>query len=310
MKLVRTALAVPALVLVAACGASSDTTSVADSAPAEGAPVAPGAPPDVSPQTAPDDGALRDLAGLAPGQTGSFAGAPSDVAKAPVTQTRAVISRGQVSLESDDLDSTRFALQKLLDGWRGSITSEESSADDEGRTDQQRLELRVPSRDFGAAMDAISGLGTLVDRSRTSEDVTTQVIDNAARVRSQKLSLARVQALLARAKDLNQIIAIESQLSQRQADLDSLEQQQQYLADQTAESTIDVYLRLPEKRAGAKDDDPDDGFVGGLQDGWDALTDTTTGLLRGLGAALPFGAALALLGLPVALLWRRRRALT
>lgn len=167
----------------------------------------------------------------------------------------------------------------------------------------------MPSAKFGAAMDGISGLGTLVDRSRTSEDVSTQVIDNNARVRSQRLSLARVQALLAQAKDLNQIIAIEGQLSQRQAELDSLEQQQKYLADQTAQATINVYLSVPDEDPGAQDED-DDGFAAGFRAGWDNLVDATGAVLEGTGAVLPFALVLGLLGAPAWLLVRRRRALT
>lgn len=221
-------------------------------------------------------------------------------------QTRAVISKGQVSLESDDLDKARFELQKLLDTWNGTITNEQSSADEEGRTDRQRLEIRVPSTVFGTAMDGISKLGKLVDRSRTSEDVTTQVIDNDARVRSQKLSLARVQALLAKAKDLNQIIAIEDQLSQRQAELDSLEQQQKYLADQTTQATISLYLTASRPDRPSSDDD---GFTAGLTAGWDHLGSATSAVLEGVGAALPFTAVVALVALPGWLIWRRRRPL-
>lgn len=305
MKLSRTALAVPALLLVAACGATNDTTAGDASVPADRdaseAGVAPATQPDA---VVPDGLSVADEAQNADGSTGSGA----EVSKSLAPQTRAVISKGQVSLEADDLDQVRFELQKLLDTWDGSIASEESSADDEGRTDRQRLEIRVPSKDFGTAMDEISALGKLVDRSRSSEDVTTQVIDIDARVRSQKLSLARIQALLARASSLSQVIAIESQLSQRQAELDSLEQQQKYLADQTAESTINVYLSLPDT-AERKDDDSDGGFLDGLHDGWDAFQSATTGLLTGIGAVLPFGIVLAAIGVPV-VAWRRRRSVS
>lgn len=303
MKLSHAALVVPALLLVAACGASHDSMTAASDAapPARDAAAA----PEIAPEGAAGGKAVADDAAgdvlLAP------TGARADTPRNP-TQTKSVISRGQVSLESEDLDKARFELKKLLDTWGGSITNEESSADDEGRTDLQQLELRVPSRLFGTAMDEISKLGKLVERSRTSEDVTTQVIDIDARVRSQKVSLARIEALMARAETLSQVISIESQLSRRQAELDSLEQQQKYLADQTAESTINVYLSVPDTEATEEDDA--NGFIAGLEDGWDAFRSATTGLLQGLGAVLPFGVALALLGVPVALAWRRRRSLS
>lgn len=304
MKLIHATLAVPAFLLIAGCGAQAPETASNSSAAAgrEAIPEPGSAPlaPEVQGKNLADFSAPGGAAGTTEVTTAS---------SAKLTQSKAIISRGQVSLESTDLDQARFELKKLLDRWGGTIANEESSADEEGRTDAQELELRVPSQHFGAAMDAISGLGTLVDRSRTSEDVTTQVIDINARVRSQKLSLARIQALLDRAESLNQVISIESQLSRRQAELESLEQQQKYLADQTAESTISVYLTLADDGT-AQEDDEAGGFSAGLRDGWDAFRSTTTGVLQGLGALLPFGVVAAVIGVPAGLAWRRRRVLT
>lgn len=295
MKIARTALAVPALLLLAACGTDKAST-MSDSSVAAPAPAARDAVG--SGGEAVDDGALA----FAP------EGADPDAAEKPTgpeAQTRSVISKGQISLHTSDVDEARFELKKLLDQWDATIANEESSADEKGRTDRQRLELRVPSKYFDDAMDEISGLGTLVDRSRNAEDVTTQVIDTNARVRTQKLSLARVQALLAKAKDLNQIISIEAQLSQRQADLDSLEQQQQYLAEQSALSTINLYLSVPDDDEVADEGD-DDGFFGGLASGWDSFVASGQNVLHALGAVLPFGLLLALIGVPVWKVWRRR----
>ncbi|MCW2780600.1 MAG: hypothetical protein JWR35_1049 [Marmoricola sp.] len=222
-------------------------------------------------------------------------------------ETRAVISKGQISLQAKDVEKTRFNLQRLLDGWNGTIASDESSADSKGRTVDERLVLRVPSASFGTAMTEIAKLGKLTDQSRTSEDVTTQVIDNSVRVRAQKLSLARIEALLAQAKNLNQIIAIEDQLSSRQADLDSLESQQKYLADQTTLSTITVYLSAHPKAVVHKE--KKHGFVGGLDTGWTAFKDSAVAVLTAVGAVLPFAVLIGLIGVPVGLVLRRRRAL-
>ncbi len=283
-----TALVVPAVLLIGACGASStdDAQTMSDSAPAQGD--AGGEVPPEAAEKVADGGSLRYDA--------------EDEAAAPGAQKRAVIAKGQVSLHTDDVEKARFELQKLLDRWDGVIANEESTADEDGTTQRARLELRVPSPRFSTAMESIPTLGTLVDRGRTSEDVTTQVIDIESRIRSQRASLARIQALLADAEDLNQVIAIETQLSRRQADLDSLEQQQKYLADQTSLSTITVYLAVPDE---AEADD-DRGFWSGLKSGWEALGDSTAVALTAVGAVLPFAALLGLLALPAWALWRRR----
>ncbi|HET7241198.1 MAG TPA: DUF4349 domain-containing protein, partial [Gemmatimonadales bacterium] len=145
---------------------------------------------------------------------------------------------------------------------------------------------------------------------RTSDDVTTEVIDIGVRVRAQEKSLERIELLLARAQNLRAIIAIESQLTRRQAELDSLKAQQAYLADQTSLSTITVFLERTEKAAKKVEKDEATGFVAGFQSGWDALGGAATVLATGLGAVLPFAVLLLLLGVPAWLLARsllRRR---
>src|SRR3546814_17439818 len=58
----------------------------------------------------------------------------------------------------------------------------------------------------------------------------------------QEKSLKRIEVLLAQADDIAQIVRIESELSTRQANLDSLKQQQTWLKDQTSMSTITVNI--------------------------------------------------------------------
>jgi hypothetical protein len=307
MKPTRLALAVPAVLLVAACGAtsshdksvSSPAARQADSGSYSTASGSKAGSNNLA--LAPDAVPAPELADGSAKVTG--ASATSDVPR----QTQSIISKGQISLRSKDITKTRFTLQKLLDGWDGTIANDKADADKQGHTAQERLELRIPSGHFSDAMDAISRLGALVDSSRTSTDVTTQVIDNNVRVRTQKLSIARIQALLSQATTLNQVISIENQLSQRQADLDSLEQQQKYLADQTALSTVTVYLTTPAKAATTPKKHHKD-FFSGFRSGWHHLGTSTAAVLTGIGAVLPFAALVAVIGLPVWVLRRRRMA--
>jgi hypothetical protein len=98
-------------------------------------------------------------------------------------------------------------------------------------------------------------------------------------------------------------MAIEAQLSRRQAALDSLESQQAWLANQTSLATITVEIKRTDVPV-AEDDHS--GFFAGLSAGWHGLKATTIGVLTATGALLPFLAVLALVGLPLLLLVRRR----
>ena len=150
-------------------------------------------------------------------------------------------------------------------------------------------------------------MATFRSSNRGSEDVTTQVIDNDVRVRAQEASLKRVETLLARADSLKDIIWIESQLTQRQGELDSLKSQQAWLTDQTSLSTITVDITA--KAAQPKDEESDEaGFLAGLKGGWSALAGTATLIATVAGALLPFAVVALLLGAPAWLLLRRARS--
>ena len=294
------------LFLVTACsGGSGDSVPTSASegggALAEDAPV-PGA-------VAPKDSVQRNADGFdfgAGASTSSGNTAPG--ADIPL-QTRAVISTGTVTLRSEDVGQARFDVQKVVDAHRGEISDEQTATDTKGRVDRSRLVIRVPSQFFDEVMQDLGKVAELRSAKRSSEDVTTEVIDIGVRVRAQEKSLERIELLLARAKNLREIIAIESQLTRRQAELDSLKAQQAYLADQTSLSTITVFLERTAKSAKVEKDEAT-GFLAGFQSGWDALGGAATVLATGLGAVLPFAVLLLLLGVPAWLLARsllRRR---
>jgi hypothetical protein len=241
---------------------------------------------------------------------GDTAGAGDGSADGPTTpeMQRSVISSGTVSLAGEDVRETRRDVQRVVDAQGGEITEETTETDSEGDTSYVRMVVRVPSAKFGETMSALEQVGVLRSSDRGSEDVTTQVIDNGARVRAQEASLRRVELLLADARDLKDVIWIESQLTGRQAELDSLKSQQSWLADQTSLSTITVDISTHQVVEDEPEEERPAGFLAGLDGGSKALGAVVTVLSTILGALLPFAAVALVLGLPVWLVVRRRRA--
>ncbi|GAA5109210.1 hypothetical protein GCM10023339_09030 [Alloalcanivorax gelatiniphagus] len=221
---------------------------------------------------------------------------------------RSVISSGTISLASKDVADTRREVQRVVDAQGGQITEETTESDSDGETSYSRLVVRVPSSRFGAAMVALEQAGVLRSSSRGSDDVTTEVIDTGVRVRAQEASLKRVELLLAEARSLKDIIWIESQLTSRQAELDSLKSQQSWLSDQTSMSTITVDISTqPGAVDEPEEEDEPAGFLAGLRGGTKALDTTLSAVTTVIGALLPFAAVALVLGLPVWLVLRRRR---
>ncbi|GAA1527455.1 DUF4349 domain-containing protein [Nocardioides humi] len=241
------------------------------------------------------------------------AGAPADDAggrdagKNAAAQQPAVISTGTVSLEAEDVGKARLGVRKLVDQYQGTVGEQETTTGEKGELSTARLVLRVPSDRFDDLVAALEEVATPTGTTTNGQDVTAEVVDVDARIRAQRKSVGRIEALLARAESIEQIVAIEAQLASRQADLDALESRQRWLADQTSLSTVTVYIEQPAEKDESSEEDTADGFLGGLARGWDAFVDGFGAVLLVVGFLLPWLVLLALLATPVWVVVRRRR---
>lgn len=308
------ALMVAALALTGCAGDSGDSGSSESSAGGDAPAAARAEPRELADGFAADtDAELADNADSADSAGDASAAKPEKARSAPdslVGQEQALIKKGNVALRADDVGRAQIEVQKVVDKYAGQVTDEKSQSDDDGKAAFTRMVLRVPSEDFGKAIEELKDVAELESATTNQDDVTAEVIDVRTRLQVQKRSIARISVLFQQAQSIRDIMAIESELSQRQADLESLEQQAAYLANQTTLSTIVVSIdKIPEKKPAPKDDD-DSGFVAGLSAGWGALTTFAVGLATALGALLPWLVVLALVGIPTLLLVRSLRRRT
>ena len=285
--------AVLGLVALAACGGGSEGGSLSE--PAAG--IADG-------EVASDHGGAFEEKAAAPG-TGRDSGA----ANRPFVQTRAVIRTGEIYLVTREMNRARDEIDRLLARHGGYLATEDTVNDRDGRPERSALVLRVPEPSFATVMSELGEIGRTERADRSSEDVTTKVIDVDTRVATQEASLARLQRFLRQATNVEDMIRIESEIATRQAALESLKAQQKYLSDQTSMSTVTVRLRTP---AAPPPPPPvhEAGFLVGLAEGWAALKAVLVGVATVTGAVLPFLLTIALVVVPLWLLVRaatRRR---
>lgn len=247
---------------------------------------------------------MRDEGGPA-GGSGATGDQQSGNAKAEVSQPgvdRSLVRTATIELSAGNVVET-------VDDARDIAVSEGGYAgQEEVRDSSATLVLHIPSDRFDAALGELSELGKVTSRKQAAEDVTEQVVDLESRVQSQRASVDRVRALLAKATTVDEIVRIEQELTTREAELESLEQRRQALAGQVAMSTVTMRIT----KTNAPPPPPKEeatGFVAGLSDGWDAFLNAGAVTLRVVGAMLPF---LVVLAIPAAfvLRWRRRRTTT
>jgi hypothetical protein len=291
-----------AVVALTACsgGSSGGGSSSAGSAALDSAPRAAAAAP---------AGGAKGIGGSA--VSNGAVGSVTSTAARIVPVTRSIVYKGSITVRVQDLTDAVSRAEALATGSGGLVAQEQTTEDPRHRGyGQATLTLRVPPADFGHTLAALGDLGRELDRSRSAEDVTTQVADVDSRVRSAQASVARVRTLLSRATTVGEVVRIESELSERESDLESLQAQQKALAGLTELATVSVILVTPAHHVAPVHPahHRELGFVAGLRGGWDAFAAAVTVALTVLGAVLPFLVLVLLIGLPALAVWRSRRA--
>jgi hypothetical protein len=256
-----------------------------------------------------NQGGVANQGGAAqqPGAGAANAGqAPNggDPAKAPGkidSADRAIVYTGGITIRVSNVDEAATRAAGLAAAAGGFVGGDKRTSKDS--ESEAQLVLRVPASRFAEVVDALGRLGTEESRAISTEDVTEQVVDVDSRIAIAQASVDRVRTLLARAQTISEIVALESELSRREADLESLKGRKRKLDDLAALSTITATLLGPHAQADRAK--PETGFIAGLRSGWHAFLASLDVLLTVLGALLPWLLALGLPGFAV--LWLGRR---
>jgi hypothetical protein len=222
-----------------------------------------------------------------------------------VGSDRQVITTGYMTVSVDDPIATVDKAIAVAEGAGGRVDARTENAPANGDSGSATLTLRLPSASLTASIDKLKALGEVESVSLSAFDVTTESQDLEARITAMRASLDRLLALLKNATTTEALISLETAISDRQGNLESLEAQQRYLADQVTLSTIELSLISP---ANAPADVPQN-FFSGVVVGWNAFVSAMSGLLVILGVLLPWLAIAALLTAAVLFIlrWSKRR---
>lgn len=201
-----------------------------------------------------------------------------------ISSDRSVISTGSMLMAVDAPLETADAVTKVVDDAGGRVDSRTETEATDFAGAEAWMTLRIPSDDLEATLDSVGELGDVIEVSVTRDDVTTQVLSVDAQIRALESSVARLETLLSNATVMSDLIELESALTTRQAERDSLKAQQAYLDDQIALSTISLTLREKAQTPAGIPTTFVDGFLTGLQ----ALTWLVSVVVVVIGFALPW----------------------
>lgn len=231
--------------------------------------------------------------------------------------SRELIATGSLSLRVDDIDASAAEVADAAEARGGYVESlnlgsngmivdgmvmDGNSTVMPASPNGAWVQVRVPADQLTATMDELAGLGEVTASNVSRQDVTDQAVDLRARITSAEASVARLTELMAQSASVADLIAAESALAERQATLESYQQQLEMLEGQVSMSSLSVDLTRAQETVEA---DPA-GFGDGLVAGWNGLIATLNGIVIGLGFLLPWIVVAALAAVVV---WAIRRGI-
>lgn len=105
------------------------------------------------------------------------------------------------------------------------------------------LRTRVPEPELDRTMDAIAALGTELSRSVSASDVTEQHADLTTRLKNSIALRDRLRALLDRASDVEDVLAIEKELTRIQSEIEGMQGSLDRIDSQIALSELSIDLK-------------------------------------------------------------------
>lgn len=158
----------------------------------------------------------------------------------PVSKKK-IIKDGTISVKTKDLSASKKAIDELVKTKNAYYMTEEFSTDDHSIS--YSLKIRIPTDSFENFLSGIeNGNDEIINKSIQARDVTEEFTDIETRLTTKREYLKRYRELLSTAKTVKDILEIEGNIRAIQEEIDSRQGRLNYLSDQVAYSTLDVYL--------------------------------------------------------------------
>ena len=226
--------------------------------------------------------------------SGSGSGGEAKVADAAATiPTLLIVRTGDLQLEVRGLDdAVRGADAAVLQA--GGYISDSTRVTKAGN-ESATVTYRIPSARWDATLEAIHGLAAKVDTERImTEEVSGQVVDLTARIANLRSTEAALQAIMAKAAKISDVLDVQRQLTTTRGEIEQLVAKKQQLEDQASFGSLAVKFHLPIVPAPEATPKP----VAGWNPGSD-VERATAKLVRIGQTSTSIGIWLAIVGLPL-----------
>lgn len=222
-----------------------------------------------------------------------------------------MIYTGDLYLQTKEFDQALSAIDSAVEELGGYYESHNLSQGGSYRT--LYATVRVPQENFAAFMDRAGQIAHVTDRVAYQEDVSEQYYDVESRLTTQRTKLERLQELLQQAESMEDIIALESAISDTELTIEqltgSLRKYDSRINYSTVTLTLDEVYRLSSEEVPVQTFGQrlSAAFARGLERGIDGMEDFVISLARNWVTLLIWAAVIAAAAVVLRRQWKKRR---
>ena len=212
-----------------------------------------------------------------------FKGTESVTTDQSQTTDRKIIKTANMSAETKNFDEFLSIVEGYLSEKGGYIENKEMNNNTDFSGRKCYLTIRIPEAELDGLMKKIGENATVTYENIRANDVTDSYNDSERQIEVLETEQQRLLELLKKAKSLDDILEIESRLTQIRYELSSYEQQIEEYDDSVSYSTLSLNVSEVERETVAKDDSfftkVSEGFMTSISDIGHGFTDIAVGFL-------------------------------
>lgn len=179
-------------------------------------------------------------------QNDSVAAAPNAAPPSALSKsTRLMVKNANMRVQVENIPKAIDSTTKIIETAGGYIYESNHYGNNTAN-----MRFGVPASTLERTLDSISKIGVETSRNISSEDVTDQVVDMEAELANRKILRERLRALLSKAKDVKDVLAVEAELTRIQTEIDSIEGRLKKMKENISYSkvSLELYPKGPEKK--------------------------------------------------------------
>lgn len=160
---------------------------------------------------------------------------------------RLIIRTGNISMDVKDTRAALATIEAMVERMAAEgafVVSADEYGGTEGSQPHISMSIRIPASRFDETMDRLADLAVNVtSRSESAQDVTEEYVDLEARLESLETARQRLLEIMQDARSTKDLLEAEQQLTQREAEIESIKGRMQYLAQSARLSSIWIELQ-------------------------------------------------------------------